>query len=117
MKVYSKTLQTCDLWAACPDGLEMLDGLELIDGPRSRRFEHVRLCSPVPRGKGKRYRLNGGNIGALEAYAATYDEHGEWMAEVFERDPEARIVGYEDYRGRDDFHEKTGGKYRVAVVA
>jgi hypothetical protein len=102
----------------------MLDGLELIDGPRSRRFEHVRLCSPVPRGKGKRYRLNPGadarshgRARAAGNYAATYDEHGEWMAEVFERDPEARIVGYEDYRGRDDFHEKTGGKYRVAVVA
>src|SRR4051812_23644972 len=111
MKIYSDKLQTRDLWAALPDGLEMLDGLELIEGPRLRRFEHVRICSPVPRGKGKRYRLNGGNIGSLNVYAAGYDEHGEWMARLFEIDPDARIIGVNRYEGRDSFHEQTEHRF------
>lgn len=114
MKVYSETLTMADLHSACPDGIELMDGAVLID-KRSRRFEGVRLCSPVARKISKR-RPNTGTWGADRAhYCATWDEHGAWMAELFERDPSARIMGYADYRDREDFHQQTGGMYAHPV--
>jgi hypothetical protein len=55
---------------------------------------------------------NTGKYGAEQAgghlYAATYDEHGEWMARLFDADPDA-IIGY--YDGRDHFHAETRYQY------
>lgn len=48
-------------------------------------------------------KLNGGGI-----YAATYDEWGWFIAELFNYDKDAVFGGY---KGRDDFNSQTRNKY------
>ncbi len=80
-----------------------------------RRFD-VGLCV-LEGGKGTShpYRRNTGQWGAEDGFypaiqwAASYDEWGEWLAALFEVDP-GMIAG--QYKGRDDFHRQTEGKYR-----
>jgi hypothetical protein len=62
---------------------------------------------------------NSGDQGATSgvyAWAATYDEWGYFIAEVFGMDPEARFGGLGKsnwgYRSLDDFHAKTGGRFK-----
>jgi hypothetical protein len=83
-----------------------LDSTEKIARPRVRQHGwKVRLT-----GSSTRHR-NSGTHGAAtwESPPATWDEHGRWMAELFDRDPHARIAGY---NGRDAFHHETADKYR-----
>lgn len=69
---------------------------------------------------------NSGNSGASSEYgyyenvwAATYDEWGWFIAEIFKADPTARWgpkpkpgrTGYGIYASPDDFHEKTHGNF------
>lgn len=44
--------------------------------------------------------------------AATYDEWGFFLAEIFARDPQAKCGGY---NGREDFIVQTDGKFVVGV--
>lgn len=111
MKLYTDTLSPAHLWAALPPGLELLDGYAMHVGPRTRRIDGVRLCSPAPRGKGRNYHLNSGHYGALPVYNATWDEHGIWMTRLFDIDPLLRIVGANRYEGREDFHAQTANRY------
>lgn len=46
--------------------------------------------------------------GDFAPYAATWDEWGWFMAEVYNRDPNAKIGSY---RSEDDFHGQTMHKY------
>lgn len=46
-------------------------------------------------------------------YAATYDEWGVVLGEIFETDPDARCVYYED---AEDFHWKTGGRFSAGTL-
>lgn len=60
-----------------------------------------------------RRRVNSGVYGAGEWYAATWEEWGWFMAEVYALDPAARwSCGYRDSA---DFHRKTGGRFAAAV--
>lgn len=102
MKLYTRTLTMNDLHRALPPGITLLDRAmgakhdpELIEGPRSRKFINVRLASWEPRGKGMNYRLVTGGHGSwsVEAWNATWDEHGIWMARLFDIDPNLRITG------------------------
>lgn len=43
------------------------------------------------------------------AYAATFDEWGWFLTELFDLDPEAVAS---QYKGRDSFHERTQNRYR-----
>lgn len=52
---------------------------------------------------------NSGWTGADTVYAATYDEWGWFIAQLFEVDPDA-IFG--NYKGVEDFHEQTKNAYR-----
>lgn len=67
-------------------------------------------------GDGRRWQ-NTGRHGANSVewgegiYAATRDEWGHFLARVFEHDTETTCPWYS---GVADFHEKTGGTYRVA---
>lgn len=54
-------------------------------------------------------RTNAGNRGAGDDYAATWDEWGMFLAELFRRDPEATIPGVYDTAG--DFDYKTGCRF------
>lgn len=111
MKVYSDTLTRDDLYAALPADVMIADMRELKN-PRKRTHGYeIHL-----EGYGTRHtrRRNSGWYGATEAdpvghygYAATWDDHGEWMAALYEIDPLAIIACY---LNRDDFYEKTANE-------
>lgn len=86
-----------------------------LHGSRSRdhAFE-VKLGSDIKiKGDGRRW-TNSGTYGKGGNYAATYDEWGWLIAEIFEQDPEA-IFG--NYDGRDDFHRQTKYAYATKPIA
>ena len=119
MKVWRRTLTPGDLLRAaeqvnqefpgCGVFLED-DGCNLHDGPRTRRIDHVKL-----RSRYGRHFPNSGTNGAAtydQGYsgnlAASWTEWGWFLARVFEQDPDARC---DDYRGADDFHAQTSGRF------
>ncbi|MGE0881894.1 MAG: hypothetical protein AB7O61_24845 [Acidimicrobiia bacterium] len=54
----------------------------------------------------------------MQPQHATYHEHGRFMANVFERDPDATIkTAVTTYHGRDDFHAQTNNDYMPKVNA
>lgn len=55
-----------------------------------------------------RRRPNGGSSGAGSGYAATWDQWGVFLAEIFNADPEAHCWAYKD---SDDFNFKTGHRF------
>lgn len=80
---------------------------------RARAFE-VKLATVVKlKGDGRHHR-NTGTQGAGRVYAATYDEWGFFLAEVFKADPEAVVADF--YDGEAHFHEKTRGVYSKPLV-
>lgn len=120
MILYTNTLTLGDLRAALPPDIELLGtehggkhDVTLVEGPRSRKFMHVRLCSWTRRGPGKNYVLTTGGHGSwsLHAYNATWDEHGIWMTRLFDLDPNLKITGANVYDGRSDFHHQTDYKF------
>lgn len=124
MRVYSNTLTMADLESAAARlGLELVPGAELREGPRTRYFDRVRLTSElaraVPLSWETRRELEGLPVFRAGRRArhhnATYDEHGYWMADLLERDPNARVKsGMHDFRGHADFHAQTRGAYYAA---
>jgi hypothetical protein len=58
-----------------------------------------------------RHYKNSGTSGAGNVWAATYDEWGYFIAEVFKRDPAAKFGQYD---GADDFNAKTHGQFELA---
>ena len=109
MKVYSDKLVSADLWPL-PAGVHF-EVLQEIARPKVRtRGWTIRLGRYTPSAEGA-YRLNPGTGGRgidHSVYAAGYRAHGEWMARLFEIDPDARIAGYE---GVADFHAQTRGEF------
>lgn len=86
-------------------------------GSRSRRRSiDVKLssyASQLPDGKTCRRWANSGRHGASEWRAATYDEWGLFIAELFRLDPTARIGQYE---GASDFQRQTRGAYQQPFI-
>lgn len=123
MKFHSDVLTTPDLYAALEASGLAREGVYLIDvskgrsRKRARRIEAKLAARAGSDRKGVRRRwANSGSHGAASSdpfvKAATYDEWGWWLAELFERDP--KLIANE-YDGRERFHEMTEGKYaRVA---
>ncbi len=118
MRIHSDKLVPGDFYEAA-QGIEgvWVDECEMT-GSRSRANGFTVKLAAMPK-EGRRRRRNTGTHGAedggwpIMVAAATYDEHGEWMAKLFDIDPDA-IITY--YNGRADFHEQTEGKYRTEVV-
>lgn len=119
MKLWSETLTASRLSDAAAEvradfpgsQVYLSDELFLHEGPRSRRFDNVCL------------RTRTGIYGAPEPQdgserSASFCEHGWWMARVFAKDPDARVIGgwmYEraDYRGAAMFHDLTYGAFVI----
>ena len=107
MRIHSNVLTPLDLHSAA---LELPDVVVEIryhgNGRKRSHVYDVTLTADAGKDyKGKkRRRKNGGNYGANDEYAATYDEHGVWMANLFDIDPDAIIV---NYNGVTDFDQKT----------
>lgn len=79
-----------------------------------RRAYEVRLSAFPGRdrnGKARRPMTNNASFYGAFDKAATYDEWGFWMAQVFDRDPGARFAGA--YDGAEDFHQKTRYHYSL----
>lgn len=104
MKVYSDILTYADFVAALPQGVRIHD-VDSINNPRIRsRGWNIQL-----RDYSNNRHTNTGTHGAGEIGAASWDQWGEWMSELFERDPNARL-GYDNSAA--DFHLRTHDKYR-----
>jgi hypothetical protein len=118
MKIHTDYLTYIDLCDALRvAGLPELYLEHTAHGSRSRHHAfNVNLSSDAGRDRnGRKRRLeNSGQYGAGYNFAATYDEWGYWLAELFERDPDMTATYY---KSREDFHAQTGGKYRVEVPA
>lgn len=108
MIVHSDTLTRDDLYACLPADVMIADIRELRNPRKRARGWEIHL-----EGYGSRHtrRRNSGYYGATEVdaighygYAATWDDHGVWMAALYEIDPLAAIACYAN---RDDFYEKT----------
>ncbi len=110
MKVYSDTLTREDLYASLPSDV-YLDAQE-IRRPRTR----ARGWTVYLEGLGDRHtrNTNSGNYGAGSHKAATWDDHGLWMAKLYEIDPMAKIAHYDS---RSDFYDSTARYQPVGVKA
>lgn len=107
MRLHSDTLTPEDLRDALRGTGVYLDFATLHASRSRARGIEFRLVANA--GPGRR-RRNSGVYGAGHEYAATWDEHGDFFATLFDLDPEA-IIG--PYKGRSDFHQKTKAAYRL----
>lgn len=64
--------------------------------------------------KNSRHYKNSGTHGASDIWAATYEEWGWFIAEIFALDPDA-IFGA--YKSLDSFNEQTSDQFRLPVWA
>ncbi len=108
MKVYSDTLTRDDLVDALPRGVT-LDSCEPISGARVR----ANGWTVALRCWGSSRHVNTGQYGAGEQGAASYEQHGVWMAALFAKDPAARIAYYD---GRADFERATDGRFSTKTI-
>jgi hypothetical protein len=103
MRVHSDILTEQDLYRHLPVGVGA--SVDEIRRPRKR----ARGWIVYLRGYGERHtRANGRHNGDM---AATYEDHGEWMAELFQIDPNASIG---IYRNRGHFNQVTEWKFQPA---
>lgn len=103
VKVYSDILTRDDLVRATPRGVT-LDTCEPIERPRVR----ANGWTVQLRCWGSNRHVNTGQYGAGEQGAASYEQHGRWMAALFAKDPAARIAYYD---GVGDFDRATQGAF------
>ena len=106
MKLYSDTLTTDDLYACLPRDVGIAEIREMRQPRKRARGWELSL-----EGLGGRHtrRSNSGGYGAGDRYAATWDDHGVWMAALYDRDERALFAGY--YNGRLDFYLKTAHEH------
>lgn len=110
MKIYSDVLTPDDIRANTPDRV-YANVAEQGSRKRARAFiVYLEYLGEKAKGDGRTRRVNTpGTAGGLDSplvgsTTATYDEHGEWMAKLFDIDPDAIIASYD---GRDDFLAQT----------
>lgn len=104
MRIHSDSLTIDDLNDAMREARAYYaEGGFSTHGSRSRR----RAFNVLLRGDSKR-RPNGGNSGAADEYAATWDQWGVFLSVLFESDPEMTCLNYKD---ADDFHMKTNDRF------
>lgn len=104
MKLYSDKLTNDDVTAAARKAGVTLADAKTIRRPRVRRYGWILHLSGS-----SSYRSQ-----ATGEPAATWDEHGVFMAELYKRDPKLRIAFYRDLqhfltfttKARDSFHNR-----------
>ena len=113
MKIYSDTLSGADLDAATSAASEHAGAP--VGFERYRELARPRIRA---RGwdillyrTGSRMHFNTGQHGAGEDGAASWDDWGWFLAELYGRDPGMRAAHYSSAAA---FHEATGGRYRTA---
>lgn len=117
MKLHSDKLTRTDVVEALTMSqkaglIDQAVGFEILEERGSRSHSHafeVQLgwYGNKVKGDGRRFK-NTGKGGADSVYAATYDEWGQFIAELMERDHNATFGTYKGYQG---FHEATRFQY------
>lgn len=105
MRIYSDVLTSADVAKTAHGVLKL--AIQPIRRPKLRRHG----WNAATAGYSRRWK-NTGNRGASVINAASWDDHGRWMARLYEADPQAVIVAARRYTSAEDFHAQTGGKYR-----
>jgi hypothetical protein len=122
MRIHSDTLSKMHLIHALQEAGLQYEGVHLnfngTHGSRShhRAFEVTLRATPGKDRNGKVRRWpNGGSYGADTGYgkAATYDEWGYFIAEVYRKDPDAKVGPYDNLA---DFTRQTRGAYSMAIA-
>jgi predicted aminopeptidase len=109
MKIHTDTLRIADLQAALREtglagrGVYLDDERAPAERGSRKRARRIDFYLVATDGYGRRW-ANSGISGAGTDKAATYDEWGVFLAELFERDPEAS-ANY--YASRRDFEAQT----------
>lgn len=88
-------------------------------GSRSHKYAYeVSLYSLEKLPGDKRRFKNSGNNGAAPEYAATYDEWGYFMAEIYAVDSFVVMgtLAHGPYRDETEFNSKTNGKYPIEAI-
>ena len=117
MKLHTNTLTRSDIREALAESkaaglIDPAVGFEMLEDKGSRSHSHafeVQLgwYGEKIKGDGRRYK-NSGKNGSDTVYAATYDEWGEFIADLMDRDHDAVFGTYKGYQG---FHEATNWQY------
>lgn len=120
MRIHVNILTSFDIYRALVDSRIAADVYPVVmeqHGSRThtRAFEVQLGTEDKTSGPTRsRHYKNSGTHGAGNVYAATYDEWGYFLANLFDQDPTAKAGPYAD---RADFHAKTECKYvRLWVV-
>lgn len=105
MRIHTDTLTPSDLYAAARRAGSAVDVTFTVHGSRSRAVAYgVTLTGSSSR------RPNGGNRGAVsDAYAATWDEWGMFLGELFRRDPNAVVPSV--YESGEHYRWSTDGRF------
>lgn len=105
MRIRTDILMKQDLHAACPEGVSVVELRETRSRNRARGFD-VFLTGSSPR-RSAHY------VDSWGCYppAATYDEWGIFLADLYGRDQDM-IAG--PYNGLNDFCEKTQNEFTVS---
>lgn len=125
MILYTDTIARNDVWAALNRAKwnhKVTNDIDLVqfDGPnrsRNRKFSFKIQLGTYDKTSGptkSRHYKNSGQYGAGDVWAATYDEWGWFIAELFAVDPDA-IFG--PYKGLDSFNAQTANKYILAYAS
>jgi hypothetical protein len=104
MRIHTDSLTISDIYAATKNAGPRVDVEVRQHGSRSRaRAFNVTLTGTSPR------RTNSGKRGAGDEHAATWDEWGMFLAELFRRDPNA--VAPNAYESGEHFRWVTGARF------
>lgn len=116
MRIHTDSLTASDIYAAAAHagGGDYRTSPVLVDVTEHGSRKRARAFNVSLTGTSSR-RTNGGNRGAGDDYAATWDEWGMFLAELFRRDPDATIPGAYDTSG--DFDYKTGCRFDTLTPA
>jgi hypothetical protein len=119
MKVYSDKLTEQDLRVTLSTAVNTY-----VPGHCGfEKFEHLARPRLASRGwdvllyrAGSRRPFATGRHGAGDRGAARYDDYGLWLAALYDLDPDMQVRGQYPYKGRDDFHRATEGKFRAVTA-
>lgn len=74
---------------------------------------HTRAYDVILSGSSPRRRNTGQSASRTDDYAATWDEWGIFLAELFRRDPATKCTYYRDAA---DFHWQTDGRFKTLTL-
>jgi hypothetical protein len=105
MRIHTNTVTYTDLAQSA-----LLAGVYLERDSEHKSKSHKRAFDVILSGSSPRRRNSGAAANRTDDYAATWDEWGIFLGELFRRDPAIKCAYYRDAA---DFHWQTGGRFRA----